>query len=167
MAVTKPAVTTLSQKAVFRIGILLLCVVVLFGFVRSLVVPPSFGDYGRYRGDSIGEVALQEANFAGGGNTACGKCHQDKYLNLSQAEHKQLNCQTCHGPGAKHAAKPGSQPLAVRGNADLCGACHREIAGRTKQQIATVKLQMHSGGVECVRCHDPHRPWAKLGGRKP
>lgn len=167
MAVTKPAATALTQKAVFRVSFLLLCAVVIFGLVRTLLVPVSFGEYGRYRGDSITEVASREVNFAGGGNDTCGKCHQDHYLALTQAEHKQLNCQTCHGPGAKHAAKAGSQSLAVKGDAGLCGACHQETTGRVTQQIATVKLQMHSGGVECGRCHDPHRPWAKLGGRKP
>ncbi len=159
--------TPFSQRAVVRVGFLLLCVLVIFAFVRQLMIPESFGEYGRYRGASVGEVAGRDINFAGGGNKNCESCHPGNVQALAQGEHKSLDCQSCHGPAAKHLKNPAARDLAVKGDAELCGACHRDIAGRSKERIATVKLQMHSGGVECARCHDPHQPWAKLGGKRP
>ncbi|HWJ03087.1 MAG TPA: hypothetical protein VNU93_05365, partial [Verrucomicrobiae bacterium] len=63
-----------------------------------------------------------------------------------------------------HVSKPTASSLKIIGIPELCGSCHRQIAGRQDGKIATVRPLMHSGGVTCTRCHDPHRPWAKLGG---
>ncbi|MHB9095795.1 MAG: cytochrome c3 family protein [Eubacteriales bacterium] len=165
MAGRKEGGSSFIQSALGRITMILVIVVVLFGFARQMIIPKSFGQYGRYRGDSVSEVASRPVNYAGGGNSTCGQCHQNVFQALSSAEHGKMDCQTCHGPAAKHVAKPSEQSPKIEGNAELCGACHKDIAGRTDQQIATVTLQMHSGGVACVGCHDPHQPWAKLGGR--
>ncbi|MDA8234673.1 MAG: hypothetical protein M0Z31_07755 [Clostridia bacterium] len=151
-----------TQQAVVRVGLILASVLVVFFFARWLVTPESFGQYGRYRGDSIGEAAAREVSFAGD-NTACKACHQEVFLAVSRNEHGKLNCQSCHGPAAKHANDTALEMPKVTGNAELCGPCHMETAGRNKR-VATVKLQLHSGGVECTRCHDPHRPYGKLRG---
>ena len=166
MAEKREGKGTFTQQAVVRIGFILICIVVAFAFVRQLFVPASFGEFGRYRGASVSEVASRSITYAGGGNNVCAQCHQDKVQALSQAQHGTMDCQTCHGPAAKHIKKPADQSLAIQGSVELCGACHRDIAGRTDGQIATVRLEMHSGGVDCIRCHDPHQPWAKLGGRR-
>lgn len=155
----------ITQHALFRIGVILISVLVLFAFAKEMAIPASFGEYGRYRGDSIGETAAKAPSFAGSSKD-CGECHRDIYSYVSEAEHKGLDCQSCHGPAAKHVQKPSALSPKVIGNEELCAACHRKIAGRVDGLIATVKPMMHSGGVDCVRCHDPHRPWAKLGGKK-
>lgn len=155
-----------SQRPVVRIGTILFVLVVVFAFVRQLAIPASFGEFGRYRGADVSEVASRDINFAGGGNSECGQCHQDKLQALSKGEHSSLNCQTCHGPAAKHVKKPDEQSPKVAGSAELCGACHKDIAGRDGQQIKTVQLQTHSGGLECAECHNPHNPLSMLGGSR-
>lgn len=154
-----------TQQAVFRVGIILATIIVVFGFLKWLAVPSTFGQYGRYRGDSISEATSLPINFAGG-NQACGKCHQKDLNYISQGEHGTMDCQSCHGPAVEHIKNPAAGYTKVKGTAEFCGACHQKIAGRSKQDIATVTLQIHSGGVECVKCHDPHQPWARLGGSK-
>lgn len=155
----------LTQQAVFRIGIILISALVIFAFVRQLFIPASFGQYGRYRGDSISEVAAKEVNYAGSNND-CGECHRKVFNAVALGEHSSMNCQTCHGPAAKHLKKPAAWSPVVKGTAEACAACHKKIAGRLDERIATVKPLLHSGGVDCVRCHNPHQPWAKLGGKK-
>lgn len=165
MTVRREGGSPITGQALFRIGIILITALVIFAFARQIMIPESFGQYGRYRGDSISENASRKVNFAGS-STDCGGCHQEVVKAVAGASHSGMDCQSCHGPAAKHLSQPGTWSPRVEGSAELCGSCHRTIAGRADGKIATVKPLMHSGGVTCTRCHDPHRPWAKLGGEK-
>lgn len=152
--------STFGQASI-RVGLLLFIVLVIFGIVRQLSVPESFGQYGGYRGDSIQENINVQVSFAEGIGT-CAKCHDNIINELSSAQHAKIDCQTCHGPGEKHKDSPKRFPLKISGDKDLCAACHSTIAGRQGKDIATVDPVMHSGGVICTKCHNPHQP---LGGR--
>lgn len=153
----------LTQQAVFRIGLILITVLVVFAFVRQSQVPASFGQYGRFRGDSISEAASKKIIFAGSSKD-CSGCHQQVIAATSRGKHGDMDCQSCHGPAARHLDNPGVWSPVVKGDEELCASCHRQIAGRTKKQVATVKPLLHSGGMECTGCHDPHEPWSRLGG---
>lgn len=155
----------LTQQAVFRIGVILFSVLVVFALVRQMLIPDTYGQYGRYRGDSVGEVAALEVQYAGGIDD-CKECHLNASKIVTQGEHSGLDCQSCHGPSAVHVNSPQAGAPKIGETIELCSTCHQKIAGRTDELIATVRPLMHSGGVDCVRCHDPHLPWAKLGGKK-
>ena len=157
--------THLSQTAVFRAGLLLIFIVLIFGILRQLAIPKSFGQYGYYRGDNIGEWVSRDQNYALG-NKTCVPCHAQEVNQTAQAEHGQIDCQSCHGPLESHVRKPSESHPKIAGTAELCGACHRELLGRSKELVPTVKVGEHSGGLDCTRCHNPHEPWAKIGGRK-
>lgn len=152
-----------TQSALFRIGVLLGLVLVIFAFVRTAAVPASFGEYGRYRGDNIEENINKEVGFTKD-NSVCGTCHQSEIQVLAGAEHKGLNCESCHGPGSKHTAQPAAVSLKIEESVEICSSCHAQIAARPEDKIATVRPMMHSGGGDCVLCHNPHRPSAKIGG---
>lgn len=154
------------QQAIVRVGLILFSALVIFAFARQLAIPSSFGEYGRYRGDAVSEAASLETSFASG-NNICNKCHQKEIGMLSLGEHTSMDCQSCHGPSAKHFKDPLASSPKITEVVELCSTCHRKIAGRLDENIATVEPQMHSGGVACNRCHEPHQPWVKLGGRKP
>lgn len=153
-----------TQKAVVRVGLLLSVVVVLFAFGRQMAIPSSYGEYGRYRGNNVSEVVSKSANYAGGGSATCRDCHQSQYQAVIQKEHGGFDCQTCHGPAANHVKKPKEFSPKVEADAELCGSCHRQITGRDDAKIATIRIDSHSGGVACGRCHNPHQPRAGLGG---
>lgn len=157
----KEAVSQFFQKAVVRVGLILISVIVIFALARSMVVPKSFGEYGRYRGDSIREVAIKEVSFISE-TDSCSACHQRIFQTKFQGVHEELDCQVCHGPAAKHIKTPIQSSLKIHGTSKLCSACHGKIAGRSSEIIATVE-PTHNGGITCTRCHDPHQPWAKLG----
>lgn len=152
-------------SAGFRATVLVIFIVICFIVAKQLSKPKSFGEFGYYRGDNVAEWMAMDQNYATPGNKTCNKCH-DKIVQLtSLAEHGKLDCQSCHGPLMEHVLKTADSHPKVLGNANLCGTCHKEIAGRTKEQIATVKLDEHSGGLDCVRCHDPHQPLSVKGGK--
>lgn len=153
----------IPQSALFRAGFLLFVVVTIFLLIRQAAVPKSFGQYGYYRGDNVEEWVSLPQNFAQG-NPDCTTCHQPEVLQTGQSAHSQMDCQSCHGPLLTHVKNP-KQPLPkVIGNAELCGACHRELIGRARDLVPTVKLGQHSGGLDCSRCHDPHKPLPTKGG---
>lgn len=151
-------------SAGFRASVLVILIVICFIVAKQLAKPKSFGEFGFYRGDNVAEWIAMDQNYAPQGNKTCSKCHDKTVQLTSLAEHGKLDCQSCHGPLMAHVLKPADSHPKVLGNADLCGTCHKEIAGRTKDQIATVKLDEHSGGLDCVRCHDPHQPLSVKGG---
>lgn len=152
-------------SASFRASVLVILLVIGFIVAKQLAKPKSFGEFGFYRGDNVAEWIAMDQNYAPPGNISCLKCH-DKIGQLTAlAEHGQLDCQACHGPLMAHLLKPADSHPKVAGNAEVCGTCHKEILGRTKEQIATVNVSEHSGGLDCVRCHDPHQPLLMNGGK--
>ncbi len=152
-------------SAGFRASVLVILIVVCFIVAQQLAKPKSFGEFGFYRGDNVAEWIAMDQTYGPPGNKTCSKCHDQIVLLVSQAEHGKVDCQACHGPLMAHVLKPSDSHPKVAGNAELCGTCHREMVGRTKEQIATVKVGEHSGGLDCIRCHDPHQPLLMKGGR--
>src|ERR1019366_3481698 len=59
----------------FRFAGLFVLAFIIFLVVRHYVVPPSFGQYGHYRGAAIGEIAQRPVKFAG--HQTCETCHTD------------------------------------------------------------------------------------------
>lgn len=134
--------------AVFVVGCL------LFLGMRQFLVPKSFGQYGHYRGEAIGEIASRPVNFAG--HQACEGCHAEVLEKKRGGRHMQVNCEACHGPLAKHADDPSVQPAKLD-TAVLCVRCHEANAAKPKgfPQVASAD---HSTGLPCDTCHQPHSP---------
>ncbi|PKM80742.1 MAG: hypothetical protein CVU89_12470 [Firmicutes bacterium HGW-Firmicutes-14] len=171
MADKKEGVTGFFQKATVRVGSLLAVVLILFAVGRAFAVPDSFGEYGRYRGNNLQENADKEVSFTKG-NEVCRDCHNTVFQALTGEYHNSLNCESCHGPAAAHVAAIGAEtdetakPVEIEETVELCSACHAETAGRSKEVIATVQPVKHSGGIDCIRCHNPHQPRTGLGGMR-
>ena len=96
-----------------------------------------------------------------------------------------VDCEACHGPGAKHAElmddeknaegrqaifDPGS--LGPVAKVDFCGACHRtsfDVLETKVKGVERVRFQPYrleesrcwgdgDARLTCVACHDPHQP---------
>lgn len=96
-----------------------------------------------------------------------------------------VDCEACHGPGAKHADlmdaeknaegrqaifDPGS--LGPVAQVDFCGACHRtsyDVVETRIKGVENVRFQPYrleksrcwgdgDARLTCVACHDPHQP---------
>ena len=72
-----------------------------FLIIRHLLVPETFGQYGFYRGASLGEIEQAPLKYAG--QKMCLECHQDIEDLKQQDVHSEVRCETCHGPGQKHS----------------------------------------------------------------
>ncbi|MBI3041692.1 MAG: c-type cytochrome [Betaproteobacteria bacterium] len=117
----------------------------------------SFYEYGHYRANSVPEIAAQEPAY----KTAryCQSCHSERHAQWSANNHKTVNCETCHGAAKGHPQKAKlTIPADTR---KLCTLCHEAMPGRPRTQ-PQIALTQHSGGQQCVVCHNPHAP--KLAG---
>lgn len=139
----------------FRLAAVFLFGLVLFLVVRSLLVPRSFGRYGHYRANAIGEIAALPINYAG--HQVCEGCHTDIAETKSHGVHKGVNCESCHGPLARHADDPASVTPAKLDTTQLCPRCHQANLAKPKS-FPQVDVAEHAQGATCNTCHQPHSP---------
>ena len=144
-----------DAEHLFRLAAVFLAGVILFLVVRSFLVPRSFGRYGHYRANAIGEIAALPISYAG--HQACENCHSDIVDVKTKGMHKTVNCESCHGPLAKHADDPGSVTPAKLDTSVLCPRCHQANLAKPKT-FPQVDAPEHSGGAACNSCHQPHSP---------
>jgi ribosomal protein L37AE/L43A len=137
------------------VRLLLLTVVIVAGFLaaRFFLTPPSFGEFGYYRGDALGEAASLPIAYAG--QKACEECHSEQHEIIMRAEHKTLSCESCHGAGAAHVDNP-DVPLAKL-TFSHCLRCHEASPGRPLW-FKQIKSKEHYTGHRCTECHSPHEP---------
>lgn len=103
----------------------------------------------------------------------CGPCHTTGYSEIGNQEGRQgikgqwafpgVQCEECHGAGARHAGSGGEILLTGRGSA--CRKCHG-LKPEDRIPMTGVFLSPYTeynqlaasphGGMECRECHDPH-----------
>lgn len=125
---------------------------------RWFFVADSFYQYGHYRGDSVAEIAAQELVLQT--PSYCLSCHGERHAQWSANSHKTVTCEVCHGPAQGHPQKVAKLPIPADAR-KLCTLCHLKMAERPRIQ-PQVDLAQHSGGQQCIVCHNPHAP--KLAG---
>ena len=140
-----------------RLIIAFVIFIALFLFLRSLLVPDTFGEYGHYRGASLIDNAEVEMHYAG--QQACLECHPDIEDMKSQDVHSDIRCETCHGPGLKHSASGETGDILKPVGREFCGSCHSKNAAKPTNAIFQIDLTKHNIGKNCTECHNPHQPW--------
>jgi hypothetical protein len=145
----------------FRLAAVFLVGFVAFLVVRSVLVPRSFGRYGHYRANAIGEIAALPVNYAG--HQVCEGCHTDVQDVKSKGVHKGVACESCHGPQAAHANDPASVTPVKLDTMVLCPRCHTANIAKPKN-FPQVDIADHSNGAACITCHQPHSPAIGAGG---
>jgi len=128
-----------------------------FLIIRYSLIPKSFGQYGFYRGASLGEIAQLPVKYAG--HKACLVCHQDIDDLKQQDVHSEISCETCHGPGQKHSENGDTTLLEKPISRESCGMCHSKNAAKQKEAVFQVDLKEHNVKKKCIECHNPHQPW--------
>lgn len=145
----KDAEHLLRLAALFAAGLL------VFSIARAEFVPAGFGKYGHYRAGAVDDIRAKTPNYAG--QTACADCHVDIVQLRSQARHRGISCESCHGPLAKHANAPDELKPKLPEARPLCVHCHAANTGKPKQ-YPTVNIKEHAGDESCLTCHKPHDP---------
>lgn len=111
------------------------------------------------------------------GSDLCQECHADQWESYSAGTHSSLvnggdemegeaGCESCHGPGLRHAELAGTEEPGFREAiigfstesademAGQCLECHTQQPG---QQHFGTSLHL-SVGVSCSECHSTHQP---------
>src|SRR5215471_2254775 len=136
-----------------RLLLLAIGIVAAYLVARYFLTPPSFGQYGWYRGEALAEVAAHEPVFAG--KKACEECHSGEMDKLSKAEHKTLSCESCHGVGRAHADNPDISIAKL--TFSHCVRCHERDPSRPAW-LKQINSRVHYAGQRCTECHVPHQP---------
>ena len=84
-------------------------VISLFLLLKHALTPVSFGQYGHYRGNSMGEIAALPVHYVG--SKSCENCHDSIATVKSEGFHANLSCEGCHGAGYKHVENPDTEKL--------------------------------------------------------
>ena len=145
--------TAAMPKHIVRLMVL----IIAFGTVALIgkwfFTADSFYRFGHYRANSVPEIASQEPVF----QTAryCQSCHSERHAQWSANSHKSVICEVCHGAAQGHPQN-GKLPIPTD-TRKLCTLCHEAMPGRPRTQ-PQIDLAQHSGGQQCVVCHNPHAP---------
>jgi hypothetical protein len=140
-----------------RLGLAFAIFISLFLLLRHLLTPDTFGEYGHYRGASLGDNALPEIHYAG--QKACFDCHQDIEDLKNQDVHSDIHCETCHGPGQKHVLSADTADILKPTGREFCGRCHKLNAAKKKDAVFQIDLTKHNVEKNCTECHNAHQPW--------
>lgn len=129
---------------------------------KQLAIPDTFGEFGAYRGASV--KAAMEGRPAHLGEVGCVKCHAKQVKLHDKDAHRNVQCESCHGPGRDHAAAPKSARMKKPGGKEPCLVCHRRMAARPGA-FPQVEWKEHYKFVgvakedtPCTTCHNPHEP---------
>jgi DmsE family decaheme c-type cytochrome len=103
------------------------------------------------------------------GQDTCVTCHEDKQAGYASSLHAkkadpntpaaQQDCETCHGPGSKHAADPEKSHLRKFSTATgdeitaVCSTCH--VSG---EHALWAGSKHEARNVSCSTCHSVHNP---------
>jgi DmsE family decaheme c-type cytochrome len=100
------------------------------------------------------------------GAETCAGCHEDQALSLAKTSHGRTGvqtwdgaaaCESCHGPGAAHAAE--GDPTKIKNPAKLSAEARSEVCLTCHQRGDRVHWQgsPHEGrGLSCLTCHKVH-----------
>lgn len=138
---------------ILRLVLLTLAIVGSYMVARAMLTPPSFREYGWYRGDALEEIAARKPLYAG--KKACEECHSDQIQKLAKGEHKTIACESCHGAAQGHADNPDLKTYKLTDND--CLRCHETDPGRPKF-LKQINLKEHYRGSRCTECHVAHHP---------
>ncbi len=142
-----------------RLLLLFAIAIAVLLLLRHLLVPESFGRYGHYRANAVGDVASAKLHYAG--HLVCRECHEDIAAVKTSSMHAPVACEACHGPGYAHTQDPTTYKLSAPRGRKRCAYCHSYDASRPTG-FPQINPAQHGGDDPCITCHNPHQPESAL-----
>jgi len=146
---------TRIPEQVKRLSIMAVVMLALFFPVRIMLIPSDFGETGHYRASALDENSALDVVYAG--HAVCFDCHDEIVETKSQGFHRNVACETCHGPAAAHAEDPDITKLRVPRERGYCPLCHEYLPSRPTGFPQIVSAS-HNPMQPCITCHNPHDP---------
>lgn len=130
--------------------------------IRFFYVPTDFGIhergymYGWYR--KTNEEEWKQVKVKHQGMEYCNSCHANISKDLIDSPHLIIQCENCHGPAYEHPFNPSN--LSIDKSRGLCLRCHSYLPYPTsgRANIKGIDPDKHNPEIECVMCHNPHKP---------
>lgn len=125
--------------------------------LRFFILPASYFSYEPHQAATTVRVAALPMHY--GGVATCRKCHAEQYDAKYGGHHRNVACETCHGPALKHAeaADPASIKPPAPTDRKFCPVCHAYDPSRPTG-FPQIDPARHNPRKACIRCHDPHDP---------
>ncbi len=90
------------------------------------------------------------------GSEVCADCHEE-YVVKKGGYHRNLSCETCHGPAREHTENPGESKPTLPRMREFCVRCHAFNPSRPTG-FPQINPAAHNPLKPCVTCHNPHDP---------
>ncbi|QWV98452.1 cytochrome c3 family protein [Geomonas nitrogeniifigens] len=150
------------KSHVWRPLVVVLAVIAVVLVARKFLVPADFGIgargymYGWHRPGN--EQQWKEVKVKYKTAAFCKDCHRDKYDEIKESPHRNINCENCHGPALNHPDDPKS--LTIDRSRELCARCHTRLPypNSSRGAMKGIDPKSHNVGLDCVTCHWPHDP---------
>lgn len=118
-------------------------------------IPASFKDPSYHIKATIEREEAKPIHYAGA--TVCATCHEQEAAIKQRGYHRDISCETCHGPGEAHVENPGEvKPPAPR-DRRFCPNCHAFDPSRP-MGFPQINPVTHNPMKPCISCHNAHDP---------
>ena len=142
-------------EQVKRLGAVIAAIVAGVLLLRFVVLPESMFSARPHQAAAVEREMARPVRHAG--VAVCRECHEEQFELKYGGKHRNIGCENCHGPAAKHAADENAEvPHKPRERAD-CLVCHGYDASRPNG-FPQIDPQEHKPRKRCVACHDAHDP---------
>ena len=141
-----------------RLAIVFVLFITAFLVVRKSFIPTTFGEHGHYRNAAVTDIASLPVEYAG--HQVCADCHDDITSKKKASFHRNVNCEACHGPAAKHIESFDEDEIVfpeVPRDRGHCILCH-EYNQAKPTGFPQIDPVAHNPMKPCISCHNPHAP---------
>jgi len=140
--------------ALLRLGVVVVALVAAIAIALALL-PASLKDRKLQRAVAIERVQATTIMYAGA--SQCADCHETEVNTKKDGYHRNVSCETCHGPAKDHTENPVDiKPPAPR-DRRFCPTCHAYNESRPKG-FPQINPITHNPMKACITCHKPHDP---------
>lgn len=142
-------------EQVNRLAIVLAILVGATLLVRFVIIPRSLVSTSLHWSEASQRELAKPVRFAGA--AACQDCHDDVVTKRAKSFHRNVSCESCHGPAVQHTEDPSAvKPPAPR-DRKFCPVCHAYDPSRPTG-FPQINPTAHNPLKPCISCHNPHDP---------
>jgi len=140
----------LARLIVVVLALVVAGLVVVFG-----LIPKSMMDVNAQWADAVKREEARPIKYAG--FHACAECHEELYATKKKGYHRDLSCETCHGPAKAHTEDSDKVKPAIPAARTFCPQCHAYDPSRPRG-FPMINPVAHNPLKACASCHNPHDP---------